>query len=91
MSLVLDASMTIAWLFPDERGEAPRAALRRVAAEGAIVPGRWRLEAANLLRNAVRRKRCDKSYAGRCLQRLGRLQIIVDAETELHAWEATRR
>lgn len=91
MSLVLDASMTIAWLFPDERSEVPRTVLRRVAAEGAIVPGLWRLEVANVLRNAVRRKRCDESYAARCLQRLGRLRIIVDPDTDTQAWGATRQ
>jgi hypothetical protein len=59
MSLVLDASMTIAWLFDDERTPAAHAVMRRVVAEGAIVPSLWRLEVANVLRNAVRRGRCD--------------------------------
>ena len=40
MSLVIDASMTVAWLFADERSELPQAVLRRVAAEGALVPSR---------------------------------------------------
>jgi predicted nucleic acid-binding protein len=91
MSLVIDASMTVAWLFSDERSEAPQAVLRRVAAEGALVPSLWRLEIANVLRNAVRRKRCDTGYATRCLQRLGRLQIIVDPETDAQAWGRTRQ
>ena len=54
MSLVVDASMTVAWLFRDERTETPQAILRRVAAEGAVVPSLWRLEVANVLRNAIR-------------------------------------
>lgn len=90
MSLVLDASMAIAWLFAAERDEAPRAALRRVAAEGAIVPSLWRLEVANVLRNAVRRGRCPDEYASRSLHRLGRLRIEVDPETDRHAWRETR-
>ena len=89
MSLVIDASMTIAWLFSDERSDAPQKILRRVAAEGALVPSLWRLEIANVLRNAVRQKRCNTGYATRCLERLGRLQIIVDAETDRHAWSQT--
>jgi predicted nucleic acid-binding protein len=91
VSLVIDASPTVAWLFSGERAEAPQAILRRVAAEGALVPSLWRLEVANMLRNAVRRKRCDLGYATRCLERLGRLEIVVDAETDRHAWGRTRQ
>jgi len=91
MSLVVDASMAIAWLFTDERGPAPEVVLGRVVREGAIVPSLWRLEVANVLRNAVRRRRCDEGYATRSLERLGRLRIAVDAETDSHAWGATRR
>jgi predicted nucleic acid-binding protein len=91
MSLVLDASMTIAWLFRDERSATPQSVLRRVAREGAWVPSLWRLEVANVLRNAVRRKRCDEGYATRCLERLNRLRIIIDSETAAQAWGTTRR
>lgn len=90
MSLVIDASMTVAWLFAAERAEAPRAVLRRVAREGAVVPSLWKLEVGNVLRNAVRRKTCTSGYAGRCLARLARLQIAVDPETDAHAWGRTR-
>lgn len=91
MTLVVDASMTIAWLFHDERADLPRRILRLVAAEGALVPALWRLEVANVLRNAVRRRRCDAGYADRSLTRLGRLRISVDSETDQHAWGATRQ
>jgi predicted nucleic acid-binding protein len=88
--LVLDASMTIAWLFEDERTPAVHEIMRRVVREGALVPSLWRLEVANVLRNAVRRGRCDESYADRSLARLGRLAIKRDEETEDHAWGETR-
>jgi predicted nucleic acid-binding protein len=90
MSLVLDASMTIAWLFDDESTQASHEVLRRVVAEGAIVPSLWRLEVANVLHNAIRRGRCDEPYAERSLQRLGHLPITLDDETDLHAWSETR-
>ena len=90
MSVVLDASMTVAWLFEDERTDAAHAVLRRVASEGAIVPSLWRLEVANVLRNAIRRGRCDEAYADRSLARLERLAIKVDDETDAHAWGTTR-
>jgi predicted nucleic acid-binding protein len=91
MSVVLDASMAIGWLFTDEWAEAGRLVLRRVATEGALVPSLWRLEVANVLRNAIRRGRCDAGYADRCLSRLSRLPISVDGETDAQAWSATRR
>jgi predicted nucleic acid-binding protein len=90
VSLVLDASMTIAWLFREERTQLTQNTLRRVAVEGALVPAIWRLEVANVLRNAVRRGRCDDQYAERSLRRLNRLRIIVDSETDSQAWGATR-
>ncbi|MSO99202.1 MAG: PIN domain-containing protein [Rhodospirillaceae bacterium] len=90
MSLVVDASMAVAWLFASERADGPQKVLRRVAAEGALVPSLWKLEVANVLRSAVRRQRCDEGYTLRSLQRLNRLQIIVDAQTDAHAWGRTR-
>jgi predicted nucleic acid-binding protein len=89
--IVIDASMTIAWLFRDERTDVPQTILRRVVREGGLVPSFWRLEVANVLRNAVRRQRCDEGYATRCLQRLGRLAITIDPETDMRAWGRTRQ
>jgi len=91
MSVVVDASMAIAWLFDDERTAAAHAVMRRVVAEGALVPTLWRLEVANVLRNAVRRSRCDDAYADRSLARLGRLAIQSDEDTDRQAWGVTRQ
>jgi predicted nucleic acid-binding protein len=91
VSLVIDASVAVAWLFRDERAELARRVLRKVVEDGATVPSLWRLEVANALRSAVRRQRCDEGYATRCLERLGRLPIAIDAETALHAWGPTRQ
>jgi len=61
-----------------------------VAATGAVMPSSWRLEVANVLRNAVRRGRCDELYVDRSLDRLSRLRVTVDAETDSRAWSTTR-
>jgi predicted nucleic acid-binding protein len=90
VTLVLDASMTIAWLFDEEQTQAAHAVMRRVVDEGAIVPSLWRLEIANVLRNALRRGRCDEAYVDRSLARLARLAIERDEETDDHAWGSTR-
>lgn len=89
MTIVTDASMTIAWLFDDERTDRTNNVLVKVAAEGAVVPSLWRLEVANVLRNAARRGRCDTAYVDRSLERLGRLPITVDGETDARAWDTT--
>ena len=90
MSLVLDVSMTIAWLFEDERTPAAHQVMQRIVGNGALVPSLWRLEIANVLRIAVRRGRCDEPYVDRSLDRLSRLAISTDAETDTHAWGRTR-
>lgn len=89
MTLVLDASMAISWLLDDEAASDTANVLLRVADEGAVVPQLWRLEVANVLRNAVRRGRCDQDHVDKSLQRLGRLPISVDEETDVRAWTET--
>jgi predicted nucleic acid-binding protein len=90
VSLVIDASMTIAWLFRSQPSERSRSVLRRVVTEGATAPSIWRLEVANVLRTSVRRGHCTEEYAEGCLRRLGKLRIAVDPETDRNAWGATR-
>ena len=86
MTLIIDASLTIAWYFDDESSEQTDAVFDRVRSSGAIVPALWRLEVANALQVAVRRRRIDTAYRDRVLRRLGRMAIAVDREGEAHAW-----
>ena len=89
MSLVVDASLTLAWYFEDERTPAIDALLDRVAQNSAFVPSLWRLEVVNGLQTAVRRRRIDNAYRDNALQQLGLLPIAVDADTGAHAWTTT--
>ena len=89
MTLVLDASMALAWLFGDEGSEGSEKAFDRVSVDGAIVPAVWWLEVANALQKAVRRNRCDDRYVDRSLARLQRMRIATDDETARHAWTTT--
>jgi predicted nucleic acid-binding protein len=82
--------MAIAWLFEDERGPVEQAVLDRVRTDGAMVPSLWRLEIANVLRHAVLRRRCTKNFAATNLADLDRLPIVLDDETNRHAWGRTR-
>ena len=89
MSLVLDSSATLAWIFADETTEPIRRVFDAVAQQGAFVPSIWRLELANSLTVAVRRRRIDHVFQRAALADLGELDIIVDALTDARAWNAT--
>jgi predicted nucleic acid-binding protein len=85
MILVLDASITMAAIFEDEANRAAQDVIRMVGREGGTVPSLWRLETANVLRNSVRRGRCDVAFADRVLRLLSDLPIAIDPHTDLHA------
>ena len=89
MSLVIDSSITLAWFFEDERSSAADAVLRDVADYGAIAPSLWRLEVANALQSAIRRKRIDTEFRDGSLADLRALTVTIDLETDLRAWTTT--
>ena len=89
MSLVIDASLTLTWYFEDEATPATDELLDAVAQDGAVVPPLWRLEVANAFQSGIRRKRIDKAYRDASIADLGKLPIIVDADTDSHIWTTT--
>ena len=89
MSLVLDSSATLAWIFSYETTEAIRSIFVQVIARGAVVPALWRLEVANSLTTAVRRGRIERAFHDSALADLGELGVTVDANTDENAWGAT--
>jgi predicted nucleic acid-binding protein len=91
MSLVLDSSATLAWVYSDETTEAVSQVFDAVASQGAWVPGLWRLEVANVLEMGVRRRRHDAAFRDNTLSDLAALPLQQDLETEQHAWGATAR
>ena len=91
MSLVLDASVTLSWYLEDESTQATDAVMDGVAQSGALVPSLWRLEVANGLQAAIRRKRIDTAYRDAAFIQLMRLPIAIDPETDTHAWTTTVR
>ena len=91
MSLVIDASLTMAWYFEDESTPATDALLDRVADAGAMVPGLWRLEVANAFQTAIRRHRIDAVYRDASLAELELMPITIDTDTSTYAWSATLR
>ena len=89
MSLVLDSSATLAWVYSDETTEAIRQLFDAVADDGAVVPALWRLEVANSLTVAVRRRRIDADFRRAALADLALLDITTDPHTDSLAWGET--
>jgi len=83
---VIDASVTLSWVYTDEHSAASDALLARVADQGAVVPALWRLEIANALQVGVKRKRIDAAYRDSSIQIFLRLLIETDLETNDYAW-----
>ena len=91
MSLVLDTSATLAWVYPDETMPPIREVFHQVEESGAWVPSLWKLEIANLLETGVRRHRHSTDFRDVSLADLALLPIQVDLDTHKHAWGATLR
>lgn len=91
MSLVLDASVTLAWLYSHERTKAVEDVFDLITSSGAFVPSLWRLEVANSLTIAVRHSRITAATRDSSLADLGSLQILIDDDTDTYAWSTTLR
>lgn len=89
MSLVLDSSATLAWIYSNEVTQPIRDVFEAVAEGGAIVPTLWRLEVANSLTMALRRGRIDAEFRRAALADLAELDIVADVQTDAQAWDAT--
>jgi predicted nucleic acid-binding protein len=88
MAFVLDASVALAWVLPDEDSPKAAALLPRLVEEGAVVPQLWPLEIANVLLVASRRGRLTLVDTQRVAADLHALPIEVDQETHRRAFGA---
>ena len=91
MTIVLDSSTTIAFLIDDERTAGVTAVMRQVGSDGGVVPSLWRLEVANVLQSAVRRKRITATLRDGYIDHLRTLPIEIDDQTDDRAWSSTLR
>jgi predicted nucleic acid-binding protein len=87
--LILDSSATLAWIYGDETTEAIRRVFDAIADNGALVPVLWRLEVANSLTMAVRKRRIDPDFRRAALADLAMLDITTDPQTDSYAWTDT--
>jgi predicted nucleic acid-binding protein len=89
VSLVLDCSATLAWVFPDETSKAIQSVFERVVEQGALVPDLWRIEVANSLTMAFRSGRMTEEERTTSPLALADLQIVADDETGTRVWSDT--
>jgi len=89
MSLVLDSSVALAWVYAEEATPAVLRVFGDVKLQGAWVPGLWRWEIANVLQLNVRHGRHPGDFRDGALATLALLSIKVDAEADRQAWSAT--
>ena len=78
MALVLDASITLSWFFPDQRTAFTDTALEVAAQEECWAPAVWRLEFSNALLVAERKRRLAREERLQVLDEASRLNLRFD-------------
>lgn len=79
MTFVVDSSIAVAWLLPDEQGSAADALAGRLEEGVAIAPALWLLEVGNALLTAQRRKRLTEREVDKLLGALTALPIDLES------------
>jgi predicted nucleic acid-binding protein len=80
-SLVLDASVTMTWCYPDEQSDFAYRVLDKLEIWQAVVPSLWALEVANALVLGERRQRITPADIARFFELLRGLPIETDVQT----------
>jgi predicted nucleic acid-binding protein len=88
-ALVIDSSAALSWCFEDEASPELDALFEQVRDQGAVVPGLWHLEVANVLLPAERRGRITTGDVAMRLALIADLPITTDNETTARAWRET--
>ena len=84
-ALVIDSSAALSWCFEDDASPESDALFERVRDQGAVVPGLWHLEVANVLLQAERRGRITTGDVAMRLELIAELPITTDNETTARA------
>ncbi len=89
MAFVLDCSVTMAWVFPDEATEATNQLRDSLVESRAFVPSLWPVEVGNVLLVATRRNRIRVDDWREIRASLEALPIEIDPVTTSRAWGAS--
>lgn len=86
-TFVLDCSLCMAWVFPDEATGATNRLLDALTDGRAFVPALWPMEVANVLLVATRRRRIAETDWSRILRSLDALPIRIDPVSTSRIWD----
>lgn len=89
MSFVLDSSVALAWVLPDEANPTLDHLCDRLATEIAHVPPVWPLEIGNVLLVAVKRGRLTAKDVSHLVAELRALPLEIDTASTERALEET--
>ena len=81
MTFVLDCSVTMAWVFPDESNTSTDALRASLIKDSAVVPVLWPIEVANVLLVATRRGRLSVEEWPGIRNALNVLPIDIDLDS----------
>jgi predicted nucleic acid-binding protein len=84
-ALVIDSSAALSWCFEDEASPRSDALFEQVRDHGAVVPGLWHLEVANVLLQAEKRGRITTAEVPMRLDLIAESPIMTDHETTARA------
>ena len=88
MPFVLDSSVALAWILPDEHSDAVDQIADRLENDIAVVPAVWPLEVLNALLTASRRARIGAENMQRLLSHLASLPIEIEQTDLVQTLEA---
>ena len=89
MAFVLDASVALVWLLPDEKHPALEVLQDSLVDDRAIVPALWPIEVGNALLAAAKRGRIAPRELETLIGAIQALRIEVDDATAEHALTRT--
>lgn len=88
MAFVLDSSVTMAWIFPDEASVSTDLLRESLVEDSAFVPALWPVETGNVLLMATRRGRIAKDDWQQIRENLKALPINIDPVSTDRVWGA---
>ena len=89
MTIVVDASIALAWCFEDEASEEADAVAQNIIENGGLVPSLFHLELANALLQAERKGRISASEIAQRLDLIAQMPLETDPQTAGRAWNET--
>ena len=79
--IVIDASVALAWCFPDEASEYADGVLVALEGSAILVPALWSVEITNAVLMAERHKRVKQPEIRRFVELLDALTVMMDSQS----------